>query len=79
MAKKWGVDFRDSDGTQHSSEILDSGLPIYSTLSMARSVNEWAKKNMDKFQRNLLMSKSVIGVGKKRHSVRLTGILASSS
>lgn len=66
MAKKWGADcIRDSDGTQLSSEILDSGLPIYSTLCMVRSVNEWAKKNMDKLQRNFLMSKPVLAQGKK--------------
>lgn len=61
LAERWGADcIRDSDGTQLSQEILNSGLPVYSTLCMVRSVNDWAKRNMDKLQRNFLMSKPVM-------------------
>ncbi len=57
LAEKWGADcIRDSDGTQLSQEILDSGVPIYSTVCPVRSVNAWAKRNMDKLQRNFLMT-----------------------
>lgn len=63
LAKKWGADcIRDSDGTQLSSEILDSGIPIYSTLCMVRSLNDWAKQNMDKLQRNFLCTQPVLAV-----------------
>lgn len=64
LAEKWGADcIRDSDGTQLSPEILASGLPIYSTLCMVRSINSWAKQNMDKLQRNFLMSKPLLSMG----------------
>ena len=64
MAEKWGADcIRDSDGTQLSPEIIESGLPIYSTLCVVRSVNEWAKQNLDKLQRVFLMSSPVLSQG----------------
>lgn len=64
MAEKWGADcIRDSDGTQLSPEINESGLPIYSTLCVVRSVNEWAKQNLDKLQRVFLMSSPVLSQG----------------
>jgi len=64
LAEKWGADcIRDSDGTQLSDEILNSGIPIYSTLCLPRSINAWAKQNMDKLQRNFLMSKPVLAMG----------------
>lgn len=57
LAKKWGADtIRDSDGTQLSPEITDAGYDIYSTVCLPRSVNDWAKQNMDKLQQNFLMS-----------------------
>ena len=58
LAQQLGADtIRDSDGTQLSDEILKSGIPIYSTLCLVRSVNQWARQNKDKLQRNFLMSK----------------------
>ena len=64
LAEKWGADcIRDSDGTQLSPEILESGLPIYSTICLVRSVNEWAKKNMDKLQRNFLITRPYLAEG----------------
>jgi len=64
LAKKWGADvIRDSDGTQLSDEIINSGYGIYSTICMIRSDNAWAKKNMDKLQQNFLMSSPVVAEG----------------
>ncbi len=64
LAEEWGADcIRDSDGTQLSDEILASGIPIYSTICMVRSITGWAKQNMDKLQRNFLMSKPVLAQG----------------
>lgn len=61
LAKKWGADvIRDSDGTQLSDEITNSGYGIYSTICLIRSDNAWAKQNMDKLQQNFLMSYPVV-------------------
>ena len=61
MAQKWGADvIRDSDGTQLSDEIINSGYGIYSTLCLIRSDNTWAKNNMGQLQQNFLMSIPVI-------------------
>ncbi len=57
LADAWGADtIRDSDGTELSDELLDSGRSIYSTICLVRSVNAWAKKNPKKVQQNYLMS-----------------------
>ena len=64
LAEKWGADvIRDSDGTQLSDEITNSGYGIYSTLCLIRSDNAWAKQNMDKLQQNFLMSFPVMAEG----------------
>jgi len=64
LAAKWGADcIRDSDGTQLSPEILEAGIPIYSTLCIVRNLNSWAKQNMDKLQRNFLMTDPVLAEG----------------
>src|SRR5581483_1858043 len=61
LAKKWGADtIRDSDGTQLSPEIIKSGYDIYSTICLVRSVQPWARKNLDKLQQNYLMSFPVV-------------------
>lgn len=61
LAKKWGADtIRDSDGTQLSPEITNSGFKIYSTICLVRAVNQWAKQNRDKLQQNFLMSVPVL-------------------
>jgi beta-D-galactosyl-(1->4)-L-rhamnose phosphorylase len=42
LAKKWGADtIRDSDGTQLSPEIVQSGYAIYSTVCLVRSIQPW--------------------------------------
>lgn len=64
LCEKWGADcIRDSDGTQLSDEILSSGVPIYSTICMIRSVNEWAKKHPEMLQRNFLSTDPVLSLG----------------
>ncbi len=64
LCEKWGADcIRDSDGTQLSEEILSSGVPIYSTICMVRSVNEFAKKHPDMLQRNFLSTDPVLAEG----------------
>jgi beta-D-galactosyl-(1->4)-L-rhamnose phosphorylase len=61
LAKKWGADtIRDSDGTQLSPEIVQSGYDIYSTVCLVRSVQPWARKNLNKLQQNFLMSFPVV-------------------
>ena len=64
LCEKWGADcIRDSDGTSLSEEILASGVPIYSTICMVRSVNAWAKEHMDMLQRNFLSTDPVMAEG----------------
>jgi beta-D-galactosyl-(1->4)-L-rhamnose phosphorylase len=64
LAKKWGADtIRDSDGTQLSPEILGAGYQIYSTICLVRSVNPWARQNLDKLQQNFLMSFPLTAAG----------------
>ena len=61
LAKKWGADtIRDSDGTQLSPEIVKSGYDIYSTVCLVRSVQPWARHNLNKLQQNFLMSYPVV-------------------
>ena len=64
LAGKWGADcIRDSDGTMLSDEIMSSGIPIYSTVCLVRSINSWARQNMDKLQRNFLITKPYPALG----------------
>ncbi len=70
LAVKWGADtIRDSDGTQLSPEILESGHAIYSTLCLVRSVQPWAREHRDQLQQNFLMSLPVIAT---KRSVTIT-------
>lgn len=64
LAERWGADvIRDSDGTQLSDEITESGYEIYSTVCLVRGQNEWAKANRDKLQQCCMMSKPVVAEG----------------
>lgn len=57
LAEKWGADvIRDSDGTQLSEEIINSGYGIYSTICIIRDHNQWAAKNLDKLQQCFLIT-----------------------
>jgi beta-D-galactosyl-(1->4)-L-rhamnose phosphorylase len=61
LAKKWGADtIRDSDGTQLSPEIIQSGYAIYSTVCLVRSIQSWAREHHDQLQQNFLMSFPVV-------------------
>ena len=61
LAEKWGADtIRDSDGTQLSPEILESGHAIYSTVCLVRSIQSWAREHHDQLQQNFLMSFPVV-------------------
>ena len=74
LAKKWGADtIRDSDGTQLSPEIVQSGYAIYSTICLPRSVQPWARVNHDKLQQNFLMSFPVIATKSKTNLTLLAG------
>lgn len=71
LAKKWGADtIRDSDGTQLSPEIVQSGYAIYSTICLVRSVQPWARVHRDKLQQNFLMSFPVVAA-KARTTITL--------
>ncbi len=61
LAKKWGADtIRDSDGTQLSPEIVQSGYAIFSTICLVRSIQPWAREHHDQLQQNFLMSFPVV-------------------
>jgi len=46
LAERWGADvIRDSDGTELSSELLDSRYNIYSTICPVREHNPWINEN----------------------------------
>jgi beta-D-galactosyl-(1->4)-L-rhamnose phosphorylase len=60
LAQTWGADtIRDSDGTQLSDKILESGYAIYSTLCLVRADNAWAKAHPEALQQCFLMSDPV--------------------
>ena len=60
LADKWGADaIRDSDGTELSEEIMNSGYNIYSTICIIRGHNDWAKDHMDKLQQTFLITPPV--------------------
>lgn len=57
LADKWGADVvRDSDGTELSSELLESGMEIYSTICLIREHNEFAFAHPQFQQQTILES-----------------------
>lgn len=57
LAKRWGADvIRDSDGTELSDEIINSGYGIYSTICIIRDHNAWAKEHPQYLQQTFLMT-----------------------
>ena len=61
MARKWGADvIRDSDGTKLSSEIVDAGYRIYSTICIIRQHNAFAEAHPDSQQQVFLTSEFVM-------------------
>ena len=66
LAKKWGADvIRDSDGTQLSDEILQSGYGIYSTICIIRGHNAWATKHPQDLQQTFLCTRPRCAVDKE--------------
>jgi beta-D-galactosyl-(1->4)-L-rhamnose phosphorylase len=64
LAGLWGADtVRDSEGTQLSDRILESGYNIYSTLCLVRADNAWAKAHPRTLQQCYLMSFPVVTSG----------------
>ena len=63
LAEKWGADvIRDSDGTKLSSEIVDAGYRIYSTICIIREHNEFAIAHPETQQQTFLISERVLAV-----------------
>ena len=74
LAQIWGADtIRDSDGTQLSPEIVESGYDIYSTICLVRADNAWAKAHPTKLQQTYLMSFPVMAAGDTVVIAPLTG------
>lgn len=64
LAQRWGADvIRDSDGTQLSPELTDSGYGIYSTICIIRGHNEWIKQNLDARQQTFLCTEPRLASG----------------
>ena len=64
MARKWGADvIRDSDGTKLSSEIVEAGYRIYSTICIIREHNAFAQAHPDAQQQTFLSSDPVVATG----------------
>ena len=60
LAEKWGADaVRNSDGTDLPGNIKDLGLEVYSTLSMTRNDQAWAKAHPDQLTQKFLNSDPV--------------------
>jgi beta-D-galactosyl-(1->4)-L-rhamnose phosphorylase len=64
LAERWGADvIRDSDGTGLSSELLESGYGIYSTICIVREHNEWIRANPLARQQTFLCTPAVVAEG----------------
>ncbi len=64
LAKKWGADIiRDSDGTQLSDDILNSGYGIYSTICIIRDHNDFARRHPECRQQTFLSTEPVAALG----------------
>ena len=61
LAETWGADvIRDSDGTKLSSEIVDAGYRIYSTICIIREHNAFALAHPETQQQTFLISERVL-------------------
>lgn len=57
IAEKWGADaVRNSDGTELPANIEELGLEVYSTLSMTRNDQAWAKTHPRDLTQKFLMT-----------------------
>ena len=74
LAKKWGADvIRDSDGTKLSSEIVDAGYRIYSTICIIREHNAFALEHPETQQQTFLSSDPVLAVSDTLEIAPLAG------
>lgn len=64
LAQKWRADIiRDSDGTQLSDDILNSGYGIYSTICIIRDHNEFARCHPECRQQTFLSTEPMAASG----------------
>ncbi len=64
LIAKWGADaIRDSDGTTLSPELLELGLPVYSTICIVRADQEYPRKHPTHLPQQFLQSRRVSGDG----------------
>lgn len=60
IAGKWGADaVRNSDGTELPASIGELGLKVYSTLSLTRADQDWAREHEDQLTQKFLQSDPV--------------------
>lgn len=64
IADKWGADaVRNSDGTELPDCVGDLGMEVYSTLSLTRADQDWAREHEDELTQKFLMSAPVTAFG----------------
>lgn len=64
IAEKWGADaVRNSDGTELPANIGELGMEVYSTLSLTRADQDWAREHEDELTQKFLMSDPVTAFG----------------
>jgi 1,3-beta-galactosyl-N-acetylhexosamine phosphorylase len=57
LAEKWGVDaVRNSDGTELPPDIAELGMTVYSTISLTRADQVWARAHGDQLTQKFLVS-----------------------
>lgn len=65
IASKWGADaVRNSDGTELPKNIKKLGLEVYSTLSLTRQDQSWAREHEEELTQKFLMSDPVTATSK---------------
>lgn len=53
IADKWGADaVRNSDGTELPDCVGDLGMEVYSTLSLTRADQNWAREHEEELTQN---------------------------
>ncbi len=63
LAERWGADaVRNSDGTTLPADIRQLGLEVYSTLSLTRADQVYARANPDQYTQKYLISDPVTAV-----------------
>ncbi|MCL2748324.1 MAG: hypothetical protein FWE59_06690, partial [Oscillospiraceae bacterium] len=66
ISEKWGADaVRNSDGTDLPDNIKELGHKVYSTLSLTRNDQEWARSHEDQLTQKFLMSEPVTATSER--------------